>query len=168
MLKPIANKSLCMGLLLLIVAACNKPQPKPEDAPTASPRSVVPPEQHFLHKTFSVQKYESFELDIPAHCLRPRLHGDFTAFRYGDQGNRASDAAASVDVLLFDQQQFDDFQNGPGDATIRATQNMYEQKIDWALPSSFDAPRRYYLVFNNATGKPKTKIVEADFTLSFD
>ena len=57
---------------------------------------------------------------------------------------------------------------GPLDETARSTQNTHEQQIDWALPSSFENPRKYYLVFNNGTGKPKTKLVDADLTLSFD
>jgi hypothetical protein len=168
MLKLTASKSLWLAAILLIVTACNRSQAKPEEPPIASAKSVVPPEQHVVHKTFSVQKYESFELEIPAHCLRPRLHGNFKAFRYGEKGNRASDEAASVDLLLLDEQQFSDFVNGPGDATTRAAQNTYERTINWALPSSFENPRKFYLVFNNSTGKPKTKIVEADLTLSFD
>jgi len=131
-------------------------------------KSATPPAQHLLHKTFSVQKYESFEMQVPPHCLRPRLHGDFRSFRYGEQGNRASDDAASIDVLVFDEQQFKDFVQGPGGDSTRSVQAAYERQIDWALPSSFDNPQKYYLVFNNATGKPKTKMVEADLTLSFD
>jgi hypothetical protein len=169
MSKLTANKLLWMTAALLFVAACNKSQPKSEEAsPTPLVRSVTPPEQQIVQKTFSVQKYQSFELQIPPHCMRPRLHGNFKSFRYGEKGNRASDEASSIDLLLLDEQQFNDFVNGPGDATTRSAQNTYEQQIDWALPSSFETPRKYYLVFNNATGKPKTKIVEADLTLSFD
>ena len=168
MLKLTASKSLWLAVILLSLTACNRSQPKPEETLSPSAKSVIPPEQHVVHKTFSLQKYESFELEIPPHCLRPRVHGDFKSFRYGEKGNRASDEAASVDLLLLDEQQFNDFVNGPGDATTRAAQNTYEQTINWALPSSFDTPRKFYLVFNNATGKPKTKIVEADLTLSFD
>jgi hypothetical protein len=168
MLKLTANKLLWMTAALLFVAACNKSQPKSEEASTPLVRSVTPPEQQIVQKTFSVQKYQSFELQIPPHCMRPRLHGNFKSFRYGEKGNRASDEASSIDLLLLDEQQFNDFVNGPGDATTRSAQNTYEQQIDWALPSSFETPRKYYLVFNNATGKPKTKIVEADLTLSFD
>jgi hypothetical protein len=168
MLKLTANKLLWMTAALLFAAACNRTQPKPEEAPTPMARSVIPPEQHVVRKTFSVQKYESFEVTIPAHCLHPRLHGNFKSFRYGEQGNRASDEAANVDVLLLDEQQFKDFANGPLQESMRSAQNTHEQQIDWALPSSFDAERKYYLVFNNATGKPKTKVIDADLTLSFD
>lgn len=169
MLKLTANKLLWMTAALLFLSACNKSQPKPEEtSPTPLVRSVTPPEQQIVQKTFSLTKYQSFDVQIPPHCMRPRLHGNFKSFRYGEKGNRASDEAASVDLLLLDEQQFNAFVNGPGDETTRAIQNTYEQRIDWALPSSFETPRKYYLVFNNATGKPKTKIVEADLTLSFD
>jgi hypothetical protein len=168
MLKCSANKLLWTTVILCICAGCNRSQPKPEEAPTPMVKSVIPPEQHVVQKAFSVQKYESFELTIPAHCLHPRLHGNFKSFHYGEQGNRASDEAANVDVLLLDEQQFKDFANGPLDQTTRSAQNTHEQQIDWALPSSFDTEHKFYLVFNNATGKPKTKIVDADLTLSFD
>jgi hypothetical protein len=160
--------AVCMaGTLLFFVLGCNKAKPAEENVQPMA-RSVTPPPEHFLHKTFSVQKYESFEIQVPAHCLRPRVHGDFRAFRYGEQGNRASDDAASIDVLLLDEQQFKDFSQGPGGDSTRSVQNSYERQIDWALPSSFDNPQKYYLVFNNSTGKPKTKLVEADLTLSFE
>jgi len=156
------------AILLLSVLACNKKPQPPEPAGEHLVQTVVPPPQSVVQKTFTVQKYESFELQVPAHCLRPRLHGDFRSFRYGEQGNRASDEAASVDVLLLDEQQFNDFVHGTGDATTRTVQAAHEQQIDWALRSTFFQTQKYYLVFNNSTGKPKIKIVEADMTLSFD
>ena len=161
------NFACIAGVVLLFTLGCNKAKP-PEETAQPMARTVTPPPEHFLHKTFSVQKYESFVLQIPAHCLRPRLHGDFRSFRYGDQGNRASDDAAGVDVLLLDEQQFKEFSEGPGGDATRSIQNSYERQIDWALPSSLDNPQKYYLVFSNSTGKPKTKLVEADLTLSFD
>lgn len=171
-MKVYASKLLC-GILVLFALctfACNNaPQHKSEPSNTERlVKSNVPPPENILNKTFSVQKFESFDVQVPPHCLRPRLHGSFKSFRYGEQGNRASDEAASVDVLLLDEQQFNNFVHGPGDATLRSAQNSYEQQIDWALPSSFENPQKYHLVFNNSTGKPKTKIVEADLTLSFD
>jgi len=131
-------------------------------------RSVVPPEQKVVQKTFPLQKYESFEMTVPPHCLHPRLHGNLRSFHFGEQGNRLSDDAANVDVLLLDEQQFAIFTKGPLDETTRSAQNTHDQQIDWALPGSFDVERKFYLVFNNTTGKPKTKMVDADLTLSFD
>jgi len=157
-----------MTVALLFLTACNKSQPKPDEAPTPMVQSVVPPDQHVVQKTFPVQKYESFEMTIPPHCLHPRLHGSFKSFHFGEQGNRLSDEAANVDALLLDEQQFTYFAKGPLDETTRSAQNTHDQQIDWALPSSFDNPRKFYLIFNNATGKPKTKMVDADLTLSFD
>jgi hypothetical protein len=155
--------------ILMTTLACNKtPQGQTTAVPEPMVKSVVPPEQHVLQKTFSLQKYESFEMQVPPHCMSPRLHGNFKSFRYSDQGNRASDEAASIDMLLLDEQQFNDFAHGSGDTTTRSTQSVYQQQIDWALPSSYENPLKYFLVFNNATGKPRTKIVEADLTLSFD
>jgi len=162
-----SHTPLWIVIVLLASLSCNRSQPKPEEH-TPMAQSVIPPEQQIVQKTFSVQKYESFEVTIPAHCLHPRLHGNFKSFRYGEQGNRTSDEAANVDVLLLDEQQLKDFTNGPGEETTRSAQNTHDQQINWALPASFDNPRRFYLIFNNASGKPKNKIVDADLTLSFD
>ncbi|HEY6185870.1 MAG TPA: hypothetical protein VIW67_26750 [Terriglobales bacterium] len=161
------DKSALVAFILLALIGCNRSQPKPEET-TPMVQSVVPPEQHIVHKTFSVQKYESFEIAIPAHCLHPRLHGNFKSFRYGEQGNRSSDEAANVDVLLLDEQQFKVFSSGPLEEGTRSAQNTHDQEIDWALPASYNDDRKFYLVFNNATGKPKTKMIDADLTLSFD
>jgi len=168
MLTCSANHAFCLAFILLISDGCNRPQAKTEEVRTPMAQSVIPPEQHVVQKTFPVQKYESFEMTIPPHCLHPRLHGNFKSFHFGEQGNRLSDEAANIDALLLDEQQFTDFAKGPLDATTRSAQNTHDQQIDWALPSSFDNPRKFYLIFNNASGKPKTKMVDADLTLSFD
>ena len=167
-LKHPACKSLWIVFSLLSLIACNRSQPKPEEMHSSMGRSVIPPEQHVVQKTFTVQKYESFEMTVPPHCLHPRLHGNFRSFHFGDQGNRLSDDAANVDVLLLDEKQFDAFSHGPLDEPARSAQNTHDQQIDWALPSSFESPRKYFLVFNNGTGKPKIKLVDADLTLSFE
>ena len=165
----LGSKTLLAVVALLAAIACNKTSPSQPTSSTGSgvAQNVPPPEQHFLHKTFSVKAYESFEIQVPAHCLSPRLHGDFRSFRYGDQGNRASDDAANIDVLLLDEKQLSDFTHGPGDST-RSVENSHERAVDWTLSASYDSPQKYYLVFSNSTGKPKTKLVEADFTLSFE
>ena len=169
-MKP-GGKILLVAATLLIAAACNKTS---QSASTTSSnsgggmvQSVTPPEQHFLNKTFSIKDYELFEVQVPAHCSQPHLHGDFRSFRYGDQGNRASDDAANIDMLLLDEQQLDGFKHGTGDST-RSVENSHEREVDWILSPSFESPKKYYLVFSNSTGKPKIKMVEANFTLSFE
>jgi len=140
MFKRAANKSFWLLAILIAFSACNRHNPSQRMHLHLCKERYSAGTTHCA-EDFSLQKYESFELQIPPHCLRPRLHGNFKSFRYGEKGNRASDEAASVDLLLLDEQQFNDFVNGPGEATTHSAQNTYEQQIDWALPSSFENPR---------------------------
>jgi hypothetical protein len=158
-----------LAAVVLIASSCTK-KPEPESSPIYDHVVKTPalPPQRILHKMLTVQTYATADFEVPAHCLSPRLHGNFKSYRYGDQGNRASDEAASIDLLLLDEQQYNDFMHGPGEATTRSVQAAFEQEIDWALGSTFDEPAKYHLVFNNSSRKPKIKFVDADFTLSFD
>jgi hypothetical protein len=171
--RAITRGAFCIaGTLLLAAIACSKPSRPDAGGPTSPSerlvKSATPPPLSVVHKTFTLPKYESYNFEVPPHCLRPRLHGNFKAYRYGEKGNRASDEASSIDLFLFDEQQYNDFVNGPSDTTTRSVQAAYEQDVDWALRSTFEQPAKYYLVFNNSSGKSKTKVVDADFTLSFD
>jgi hypothetical protein len=158
--------------LLLVVAvtglSCTR-KPEPEAAPIYDRVVKTPglPPERIVQKTMTVESFISVDFEVPANCLSPRLTGKFKSFRYGNQGNRASDDLARVDLLLLDDQQYNDFTHASGDATTRTVQNAFEQQVDWALPSTFTEARKYHLVFNNSTGKPKSKFVDADFILSF-
>lgn len=159
------------ALALFFLSACNKKKPEPVDTlnpmdhavrtPTPAPRSV-------LRKTFAVETYVAFPVDVPIHSHSPSLKGNFTSYRYQSSGSRLSDEAASIDLLLLDEQQYETFTHGPSEDITRSAQNTHEQAIDWSLGATNDLPRKYYLVFNNATGKPKTKLVDADFNLTFE
>ncbi len=155
---------------LLFAPACNKKKEAPE---TLAPmdhvvREPAPEPRTVLRKTFAVETYVAFPVDVPAHSHSPSLRGNFTSYRYQSAGGRISDDAASIDLLLLDDKQYEAFQHGPSEDLTRAAQNTNEQAIDWALGATTDQPRTYYLLFNNSTGKPKTKLVDADFTLTFD
>ena len=160
---------LLVGITLLLLPACSKKK----EADTLAPmdhvvRTPVPASRSILHKTFTVDTYIAFPVDVPIHTHSPSLKGNFTAYRYQSGGGRISDDAASIDLLLLDEQQYNDFAHGPSESMTRAAQGVHEQAIDWVLGTTTDLPRKYYLVFSNATGKPKTKLVDADFTLNFE
>jgi hypothetical protein len=155
---------------LLLTPACNK---KKEANDTLAPmdhvvRTPTPAPRSVLRKTFTVDTYVAFPVDVPIHSHSPSLKGNFASYRYQSTGGRISDDAASIDLLLLDDKQYETFTHGPSEDITRSAQSSHEQAIDWALGATTDLPRKYYLVFNNSTGKPKTKLVDADFTLTFE
>jgi len=137
-------------------------------APDRIVKVAAPAPKRVVHKTFALQKYVAFQFEVPPDCVSPRLRGSFKSSTQRIEGHRVSDDAANIDLLLLDEQQFHDFVHGPGGNVIRSAESSYEQTIDWALNSTLQQPRKYYLVFNNSLGQPRTKFVEADFTLSFE
>jgi hypothetical protein len=160
-------------LFFLIVVSsalsCSKKE-EPEKMPALDRVVTVaaPAPKRLVRKTFAVQKYEAFEFEVPPNCLSPRLRGSFKSSTQGTQGHRVSNDAANIDLLLLDEQQFNDFAHGPGGNVIRSAESSYEQTINWVLNSTLQQPRKYYLVFNNSSRNPPTRFVEADFTLSFE
>jgi len=159
---------LSIGFALLASPACKKKQANESMSGDHVVRTPIPPPRSILHKTFTVDTYIAFPFEVPAHIHTPNLKGNFTSFRYQSSGGRISDDAAIIDLLLLDETQYEAFKNGPSEDLTRAAQNTHEQAIDWALGATTDLPRKYYLVFSNSTGKPKTKLVDADFTLNFE
>jgi hypothetical protein len=161
---------LVAGVLLLNGLACSKKE-APETMPPLDRVMTTPapaPPKRFLHKTFTLRKYQVFEFEVPKHCIHSQVHGSFTSYTQGDEGRRVSNEAANIDLLLLDEQQLHDFEHGPGGSVTRSAESSYVQTIDWALNSTLDQPRKYYLVFNNSSGKPPIKFVETDFTVSFE
>lgn len=154
---------------VLSALSCSKKE-EPEKMPALDRVVTVaaPAPKRLVHKTFGLQKYQAFEFEVPPNCLSPRLRGSFKSSTQGTEGHRVSNDAANIDLLLLDEQQFNDFVHGPGGNLIRSAESSYEQTIDWALNSTLQQPRKYYLVFNNSSGQPRTRFVEADFTLSFE
>jgi hypothetical protein len=159
---------LCAVVLLTVGCNRNKKESK-EGVPSLDLVMAVkqPPPNHFLHKTLTLRNSETFEIEVPTHCLYPRLKGSFASYRQSSEG-RTSDEAASIDVLLMDEDEHEAFLRGPGGEVTRSVSSSYGQTVDWALRSTTDEPRKYYLVFLNSSEKPKTKFVEADFTVSFE
>lgn len=149
-----------VAILLLSAIACSKKQTKEQETYSLDHVSNVklPPPNHFLHKKFAVTQYEDFQFEVPPHCLNPRLKGTF----------KTSDDTANIDLYLLDEQQFAVFSQGKDGGSVRTAKSSYQHEVDWALNATFEDPRKYHLVFDNDSGKPKTKYVEADFTVSFE
>ena len=158
------SKSFCVIAIMLLFAGCNRKQEttKPAESPIA--RCSAPAEPDFLKKTFSMQDFKAFELQVPAHCNSPRLHGDFKSSLSGDQDNRSNDEA-SLDVFLLDEKHFT---QASTDGAIQSVQNTEGQAIDWTLPSNPENLQKFYLVFRDSSGQVKTKVVEPNLTLSME
>ncbi len=161
------NKCFYVIVILVVFAGCNRKQEatKPSDSPIA--QCVPPADEGFLKTTFSMQDYKSFELQVPAHCNSPRLHGDFKSSVSGDQDSHSSDEAASLDVFLLDEKQFNGFK-GSSDGALQSVENTNGQEIDWSLPSNPDHLQKFYLLFRDSSGLVKTKTVEPHFVLSME
>jgi len=161
------NKSLCVIAILFVLAGCNQKQgaTKPSEAPIV--QCVPLADQDFLKKAFSIQDFKSFELQVPAHCNSPRLHGDFKSSLSGEQGSNAYGEAAGLDVFLLDEKQFNNFQ-GTSDGALQSIQNTNGQAIDWTLPSNPEHLQKFYLLFRDSSGQVKTKVVEPNLTLSME
>lgn len=160
-----------MGISLVIALlgatiSCQKaaaPEPMPHFEHVAP--SPVGSTQKVLEKTFPLKTSATFPFEIPAHAVRPHLHGIFESFV--GQLHGGSDETADLDFLVLNQSQYDDFAKGrPGEAlfTVEASHN---QAVNFDLPASLDQPVKYYLVFRSTTSGGAKKVVEANFRVDF-
>jgi hypothetical protein len=160
-----------IGSLLLATIACTKSAPRREEPVVEGDRLVhlsANPPKNFVHQTFQVQSYKSFEIVVPPHAARPRVHGTFQSFVTNDSGSMVSNESANVDLVLLNEDEYAEFHNGKQGTAAYTLDPAYDQIVDCALASTLDQSRKYYLVFRNSPGGPKTKVVKADFTASFD
>lgn len=159
-----------VGGLLLAGIGCSKNAP-PKETPTQGDRLVhlaanLP--KNFVHQTFQLQGYKAFEVVVPAHAARPRVHGTFQSFVKNDSGSLVSNESANLDLVLLNEQEFGEFRNGRQGTATYTLDPAYDQMVDFAIASTLEEQRTYYLVFRNPPGGPKVKFVKADFTASFD
>ncbi len=153
-------------------ATSEAPKPEGEDAPRAVPTPqaaasidhiMQPSSQgpgHFLRKRFSVTEYHGFEFEVPAHALHPELRGSFKSSVSG--GGRD----ANVQVLLLDEQEFNNFARGEEGTVTFQTDPSDDGEVDWALNSPLFVAQKYFLIFRNASPHRRNKSVYADFTVS--
>jgi hypothetical protein len=117
---------------------------------------------HFLHRRFPVETCQIFTFEVPARAIHPELRGTFRAVAAG----RNPDGAASVELLLFNEDEFSRFvSNRPVPTEFRLNPSG-RGAIHWGLKANLDSPQKYYLVFRNASEGQGPSIVDADFTLS--
>lgn len=152
---------------LLLVSACQKTAPPPEQKVSALEHvapSPVGTTQTILRKTFNLKTSETFPFEIPAHATRPHLHGIFESFAGHVHGT--SDETANVDFVLLNQAQYEDFTAQRPSEALMSVEGSHNQAVNYDLPPSLDQPVKYYIVFRSASGNTK-KVVVADFHVEF-
>jgi hypothetical protein len=140
-------------------------QPLPVDRPV----HIEPQEsKNFLHKVFPVSKHAQFTFLVPPHQGNTRLRGNFRSFTKRSDPNSTSDRTAAVDLMLLNEQEFDEFLHGRPQSVTYELDSANNQRVDWRVPTTYGEPQTYYLVFSNPASGTKIKFVEADFTVSFE
>ena len=159
----------CMVAAVLFLAASSCEQKAAAPPPTISHSEHVAPspvgtDQNVLQKTFALKTSVVFPFEIPAHAVRPHLHGLYTSFVgdvHGDSGG-----AANLDFLVLNDDQYGDFQHGRPSEALFSVEASHNQAVNFDLPASMDQPVKYYLVFRSSSGESK-KTVEANFNVDF-
>ncbi len=131
------------------------------DLPSVEPKSV-------LHKIFSVSKYAQFAFVVPPHEGNAKLRGTLRSFTKRRDPDSTSGSIADVDLMLLNDQEFQDFLHGQPQTATYELDSVHNQMVDWRVPTTYADPQTYHLVFSNSGSGTKTKFVEADFTVSFE
>jgi hypothetical protein len=160
--------------LAILKREVNPPHTRPEEYVRREPLPVdhhiyVPSERpkSVLHKVFPVKKYAQFAFVAPPHQGNARLRGLFRSFAKRGDPDSTSDGTADVDLMLLNEQEFNEFLHGQPQSVTYELDSAHDQKVDWRVPTTYEEPQTYHLVFSNSGGT-KIKFVEADFTVSFD
>ena len=116
--------------------------------------------QQFLRQRLLLRSYRTFSFIVPAHALRPSLHGAFKLLG-GTRGG-----SAKVYIWLLTPQEYQSLLHDQG-GTNSFFMEGSNGEVDWALPPALSAPQKYYLVFRNASNKSPS-LVDVDFTFSLE
>ena len=150
-------------------------QRKPEAALPQEPVQVDHPvfiepvkPKHFLHNVFSVNHQAQFEFLVPPHQGNTRLRGSFRSFTKRSDPDSTSDGTADVELMLLNEQEFNEFLHGLPQSVTYELDPSHNQKVDWRVPTAYGESQTYHLVFSNPAGGTKIKFVDADFTVSFE
>jgi hypothetical protein len=163
-----------IAIFLLVNEACTKEPPPPvstiaksDGVPASKPvaLSIVGTSQTVLQKTFNLKVSATFPFEIPAHAVRPHLHGIFESF--AGQIHGASDDTANIDFLILSQEQQADSASNRASEAMFSVEASHNQAVNFDLPPSLDQPVKYYLVFRNLGGSKGSKVVEASFRVDF-
>ena len=117
-----------------------------------------------MKKTFVITRTVHVPFEIPPHAVTPRFHGTFQSFV---QGESSHDESANVDLLLMNEQQYNQFLAGRDPEVLFIADTSHYQDINFDLSPSRDQPVRYHLVFRSTPGGAAKKTVKADFSVDF-
>lgn len=157
-----------IAIFLLVAEACTKEPPPPVKTVAHSDHVTPPPVETtrtVLEKTFSLKASATFPFEIPAHAIRPHLHGIFESFV--GQVHGASDDTANIDFLILNQEQQTDSAANRASEAMFSVEASHNQAVNFDLPPSMNQPVTYYLVFRNSGGGKSSKMVEASFRVDF-
>lgn len=145
-----------------------KPAPTREPVAIDHLVSVEPGKpKHLLHNVFSVNRRTQFAFEIPAHQSNAKLHGTFHSFTRRNDPD-SSDRNADVDLLLLNDEEFNQFLHGQQQSVTYELNSAHNQMVDWWIPATREEAKTYHLVFINSADEVKPKFVQADFTLTFE
>jgi hypothetical protein len=166
------RKDFLLLVLSVLLCACSKKgQPSEQTQTGASVDHIVHlssgESKDVVHGVFPVNKYVQFAFVVPPNEAYSRLHGDFRSFTKRREPDSTSDKTADVGLMLLNDQEFADFQQGRPGSTTYELNPAHDQVVDWQVPYTYDRPQQYHLVFSNPDGVPKTKFVKAEFTVTF-
>jgi hypothetical protein len=125
-------------------------------------RKALPP-VHFLHQSFSVDKYQAFSFEVPPSTVTPKLRGTFQS---SVKRSGVSDEAAEVELMVMTSEQYSDFIHGRHADSTYAIDPASHQEVQYSLPPTQADAIKYFLVFRNDSRGPKT--VKADFEVTSD
>lgn len=151
----------------LPATSCQKPAaaPEPVVAHVEQAPSLVGTTQTILEKTFPLKTSATFPFEIPAHVVRPHLHGVFQSF--AGQAHGISDESANLDFLVMNEEQNTDFAGGGSGEALFSVEASHNQVVNFDLPAALGQPVKYYLVFRNPGPGGAKKVVEANFRVDF-
>ena len=104
------------------------------DVPSQKPRNL-------LHKVFSVNKYAEFAFVAPPHQGNTRLRGTFRSFTKRGNPDSTSDNSADVDLMLLNEQEFDEFLHGQPQSITYELDSAHNQIVDWRVPTTYGDPQ---------------------------
>jgi hypothetical protein len=156
-----------IAALVFTTTACEKQKVTQVEETPAFDRvnpSPVGTSQTILEKTFALKNSTTFPFEVPAHAVRPHLHGIFES--YFRELHGPSDETANVDFLILNADQYADLLGNRPSEVLFSVEASHNQAVNLDLPASMDQPVKYYLIFRNAAGG-SSKIVQADFHVEY-
>lgn len=141
------------------VAANTAPSVNSADFSMPAPPAAPPTQGDIkvVNGAVKITDSQVFAIELPPHAVRPHVHGQF----------RTVGSGSAVDLLLMDQQQYEDFLHHSPLDWMQGQEGAKSADVDWLLhPTAGDA-QKYYLVF--ATSEHGgTVTVKADFVVSLE